>query len=65
MDSKTLKLVREWRATLTEKEAALHDLALVELKKRLVTDASDKDSGSYFPERSHAFRNWLKSQSKK
>ncbi len=59
MDSKTQELVTKWRLTLTEKERQLHDLAAVKLKKELnVVD--DGDNGSYFPEKCHAFRKWLK-----
>jgi len=63
MDSKTQELVKAWRATLTEKEIQLHDLAAIKLKKELHGDAEDGDNGSYFPEKCHAFRKWLKSQS--
>jgi hypothetical protein len=64
MDSKTQELVAKWRLTLTEKEIQLHDLAAVKLKKDLHPqgDAEDGDSGSYFPEKCHAFRKWLKAQ---
>jgi len=51
--------VAEWRATLTDKERKLHDLAAVALKKSLATAAEDNDNGSYFPDRCHAFRKWL------
>ncbi len=64
MDPKTEALVREWRASLTEKERRLHDLAAVKLKKTLHADEEDGDQGSYFPERSHAFRTWLKTSQK-
>ena len=56
------RLVKEWRTTLTEKERALHDLAAVKLKKTLNATAEDGDQGSYFPEYSHAFRQWLKTK---
>jgi len=62
MDSKTQELVAKWRATLTEKEIQLHDLAAVKLKKELNPNADDGDNGSYFPEKCHAFRKWLKAQ---
>jgi hypothetical protein len=62
MDSqKTQALLSAWRATLSEKEKALHDLAAVKLKKSL-DFSGDGDNGSYFPEKCHAFRKWLKSQ---
>lgn len=64
MDTKTKALVEKWRATLTPRERALHDLATVELKKKLVpTDVKeDNDNGSYYPEKCHAFKKWLKTQ---
>ena len=55
-------LIHEWRASLTEKERALHDLAAVKLKKNLNSDVEDGDQGSYFPEYCHAFRAWLKTK---
>ena len=55
----TKKLIAEWRASLTERERRLHDLAAVKLKKVLITSSSDEDQGSYFPEFSHAFKSWL------
>ena len=61
MDSKTQELVAKWRATLTEKERQLHDLAAVKLKKELTPQGGTVgDNGSYFPEKCHAFRKWLK-----
>ena len=60
MDPKTKKLVDEWRATLTDRERALHDMAAVKLKKTLNADKKDGDHGSYFVEKCHAFRTWLK-----
>jgi len=64
MDSKTQEkdLVAKWRASLTEKERQLHDLAAVKLKKELHAETQDGDNGSYFAEKSHAFRKWLKAQ---
>ena len=62
MDSKTQDLVAKWRLSLTEKERQLHDLAAVKLKKELHAHAEDGDNGSYFPEKCHAFRKWLKAQ---
>lgn len=66
MDPKTKKLVQEWRATLTPQERELHDLAAVELKKKFVaadvSTPTDHDSGSYFPDRCHAFKRWLAKQ---
>jgi hypothetical protein len=55
-------LLKEWRSTLTEKEEALHHMAQIKLKKVLKVDGADDDQGSYFPEKSHAFRAWLKSK---
>jgi hypothetical protein len=60
MDSKTKELISKWRSTLSEKERALHDLAAVKLKKELHANVNDGDNGSYFPEKCHAFRKWLK-----
>ena len=63
MDSKTFELLRQWRDTLSEKEKQLHELAALKLKKVLVPKniEKDTDSGSYFPERCHAFLKWRKS----
>lgn len=66
MDIKTKALVEKWRATLTPREKALHELAAVELKKKLVTAEETKediDNGSYYPEKCHAFKAWVKKQS--
>jgi hypothetical protein len=61
MDSKTLDLLTQWRASLTDKERQLHELAAVKLKKELVVNGGkDGDSGSYFAERCHAFLKWRK-----
>jgi hypothetical protein len=61
MDSKTLDLLTQWRASLTDKERQLHELAAVKLKKELVPkDSKDGDSGSYFPDKCHAFLKWRK-----
>ena len=62
MDKKTQELVAQWRASLTDKERRLHDLAAVKLKKVLDAGPADDDQGSYFPEESHAFKKWIKSQ---
>ena len=59
MDSKTLDLLTQWRASLTDKERQLHELAAVKLKKEL-SIPNDNDSGSYFAERCHAFLKWRK-----
>jgi hypothetical protein len=59
MDSKTLDLLTQWRASLTDKERQLHELAAVKLKKEL-SAPNDNDSGSYFAERCHAFLKWRK-----
>ncbi len=66
MDPKTQTAVTYWRTkVLTSQERELHDLAAVELKKKFVAaDGStdtDGDSGSYFPDRCHAFKRWLAS----
>jgi hypothetical protein len=58
----TQELLRRWRESLTEKERALHELAAVKLKKELNPNPGDGDNGSYFPEKSHAFKQWLKAQ---
>ena len=62
VDPKTAAHLRKWWASLDTKEQRLHLLALTKLKKVLHADAQDGDQGSYFPERSHSFRAWLKSQ---
>lgn len=64
MDRKTIELLTAWRATLTEKEIRLHELAEGKLKKILVpTDVKeDKDNGSYYPDKCHAFQAWCKKQ---
>jgi hypothetical protein len=54
-------LVQQWLATLTEKEANLHKLAAVKLKKEL-NPPNDNDNGSYFADRCHAFVKWKKTQ---
>ena len=65
MDSKTLELLTQWRATLTDKEIQLHELSAIKLKKVLMPKGvtHDGDSGSYFPERCHAFLTWKKKNS--
>ncbi len=62
MDAK----ITAWKATLTEKERRLHELAAVKLKKTLVPKDMfvDKDNGSYYVEKCHAFQAWLKANSK-
>ncbi len=64
--AKTQKLVEEWRQSLTPKERALHELAAVKLKKVLVPSdmPEDIDNGSYYAEKCHAFRAWLKKNNK-
>jgi len=66
MDAK----LAEWRATLSEKEKRLHELAAVKLKKTLVpkdlpSGKEDLDNGSYYPDKCHAFQAWLKAQTVK
>ncbi len=65
VDPKTAQQLRQWWASLDEKEQRLHLLALKGLKKSLHTDADDGDQGSYFPERCHSFRAWLKTNGQK
>jgi hypothetical protein len=59
--------VDEWRKSLTEKQRELHDLAAIMLKKELKPKQSneDTDNGSYFPDKCHAFRSWLKAKETK
>ena len=52
-----------WKSQMSEKEKELHELAAVMLKKSLKADL-EKDNGSYYPEKSHAFKAWLKTQQK-
>ena len=62
MDAKTAKLVEEWKQTLSPQERELHALAAVMLKKTIVPKdmADDKDNGSYYVEKCHAFKAWVK-----
>jgi hypothetical protein len=62
LDQKTNDLLRQWRLSLTDRERALHDFAAVQLKKSLNPNPADGDNGSYFPEKCHAFKQWLKGQ---
>jgi len=60
--------MEEWRKSLTDKERELHDLAAIMLKKELKPKQSsnqDADNGSYFPDKCHAFRSWLKAKDTK
>jgi len=50
-----------WKATLTDKERKLHELAAVKLKKELNIEG-DNDNGSYFADKCHAFLKWSKAQ---
>lgn len=59
MDPTTAKLIEEWKATLTPKEKVLHELAKVMLKKSIQVDM-ENDNGSYYEEKCHAFKAWLK-----
>ena len=61
MDPKMRKLVEEWKATLTPEERTLHEMAAVMLKKSIQVDM-EKDNGSYYEEKCHGFKAWLKSQ---
>jgi hypothetical protein len=54
-------LVAVWRATLTDKERKLHDLAAIKLKKEL-NIPGDNDNGSYFADKCHAFIKWKRAQ---
>ncbi len=64
MDSKTQSLVKEWQASLTQRERELHALAAVKLKKTLnpkdMPPEKDDDNGSYYADKCHAFRAWVK-----
>jgi len=50
-----------WKATLTDKERKLHELAAIKLKKELNIEG-DNDNGSYFANKCHAFLKWSKMQ---
>ena len=63
MDSKTQELVSQWKATLSQKEKELHEMAAVMLKKTINVD-TEKDNGSYYEEKCHAFVKWRKANSK-
>lgn len=56
--------IEQWRLSLSDKERQLHELAEVMLKKEL-NISNDKDNGSYFPDKCHAFRSWLKAKETK
>jgi hypothetical protein len=60
MDPTIQQALQAWRASLTDKERRLHQLAAVELKKKIAVD--DDDNGSYYPEFCHAFKAWQKAQ---
>lgn len=62
LDPKTNELLQQWRLSLTDRERALHDFAAVQLKKSFNPNTADGDNGSYFPEKCHAFKQWLKGQ---
>jgi hypothetical protein len=64
MDTTTVKLVEEWKKTLTPQELELHQLAAIMLKKTLKPKdmPDDKDNGSYYVEKCHAFKSWLKTK---
>lgn len=66
MDPNTQKLVTQWQSTLTPKERELHELAAVMLKKVVkcsdMPGNQDKDNGSYYADKCHAFQAWKKSQ---
>jgi hypothetical protein len=66
MDPKTAKLVDEWKGTLSDKEKELHELAEKMLKKNLVPEDEDGfDNGSYYSDKCHSFRAFLKAKEKK
>ena len=64
MDAKTAELVAKWQATLTPKEKQLHEMAAVMLKKTVkcsdMPPDQDKDNGSYYADKCHAFQAWKK-----
>jgi hypothetical protein len=62
LDAKTTELLQQWRLSLTDRERDLHDFAAVQLKKSFNPNPADGDNGSYFPEKCHAFKKWLKGQ---
>jgi len=59
--------MNEWKESLSEREKALHELAAVMLKKELKPSdiKNDADNGSYFPDKCHGFRSWLKANDTK
>ena len=59
----TQKNLEAWKSQLSDKEKELHELAAIMLKKTLKADL-EKDNGSYYPEKSHAYMKWLKDQKK-
>ena len=59
MDTDTQKKLEAWKEQMSDKQKELHELAAVMLKKTIKTDM-EKDNGSYYPEKSHDFKKWLK-----
>jgi len=53
--------LKEWQATLTPREKALHALASEKLRAE---SRQPGDSGSYYPEKCRAFLTWLKKSQK-
>jgi hypothetical protein len=53
--------LKEWQASLTPKEKALHALASEKLRAE---SRQPGDSGSYYPEKCRAFQTWLKKSQK-
>jgi hypothetical protein len=62
MNTDIQKQLNQWSQQLSDKEKKLHEMAAVMLKKSLKADM-EKDNGSYYPEKSHAFKAWQKKQS--
>ncbi len=58
------ELLEAWKQQMSENEKRLHEMAAVMLKKSLKADL-EKDNGSYYPEKSHAFKAWLKTRNNK
>ena len=68
MDAKTTALVNEWKASLTDKEKQLHELAEKMLKKNLKPrdeteiKLDEYDNGSYYADKCHSFRAFMKTK---
>jgi hypothetical protein len=59
--------VDKWKTSLTDKERRLHELAAVMLKKTIKPKdmPEDKDNGSYYADKCHAFKRWQKENAAK